>query len=415
MRPLAIQVAWCAYDWAYSAYSAVVTTFIFATYFVRAVAPNAVSGTTAWALAQTVAGTIIAALAIPAGAIADQRGRRLLLAGTTTTMVLATAGLWFVQPEPRFQTLALSLVVLGTVSFEIATVFYNALLVEIALKGGIGRLSGLAWGSGYVGGLICLTICLVVLINPNPPLFGLSAQHAQPARATTLFAAAWIATFSWPIILFAPKPSQSRTWTEALRASMQTLRHAVAMAVTRSYLRGFLIARMLYTDGLTTLFAFGAIFAAGVFRLDARSVLLLGIVLNISAGIGALGSALLEDRIGSRTTILTAVLALCLFGMVALLSPSLKLFWAAAIGLGIFVGPAQSASRSLMAQIAEPPSRNAMFGLYALSGRITGFIGPAALGAVTSLTGSQRAGMAAIVALLATGGLILAFTPPRPG
>jgi MFS transporter, UMF1 family len=149
--------------------------------------------------------------------------------------------------------------------------------------------------------------------------------------------------------------------------------------------------------------------------MDARHVLLLGIVLNISAGIGALGFALLEDRIGSRATILIAVLSLCLCGIMALLSPSPKLFWAAAIGLGVFVGPAQSASRSLMAQLADLPSRNAMFGLYALSGRITGFIGPAVLGAVTSLTGSQRAGMGAIVVLLATGGLILALTPPRPG
>ena len=373
------------------------------------------SGTTAWAMGQTVSAAIIAALAIPAGAIADQRGRRLLLAGATTLMILATASLWFVQPQPRFQVLAITLIVLGTVSFEIATVFYNAMLTEIAPQGRIGRLSGLAWGSGYVGGLVCLTLCLAALINPNPPLFGLSSQAAEPVRATTLFAASWIALFSWPIILLAPKVRQSQTWTEALRASVRTLRHALAMAATRPYLRGFLIARMLYTDGLTTLFAFGAIFAAGVFGMNAKNVLLLGIVLNISAGIGALGFALVEDRFGSRTVILAAVLALCLFGTMALLAPSLKLFWAAAIGLGSFVGPAQAASRSLMAQIADPSSRNAMFGLYALSGRITGFIGPAALGAVTSLTGSQRAGMAAIVVLLATGGLILAFTPSRPG
>lgn len=380
----------------------------------RAVAPNPVSGTTAWAMGQTVAGVIIAGLAIPAGAIADQRGRRLLLAGATTMMILATTGLWFVRPQPRFEVLALALVVLGTVSFEIASIFYNSMLTDIAPQGRIGRLSGLAWGSGYVGGLICLTICLTVLINPKPPLFGLSSQGAEPVRATTLFAAAWMAIFSWPIILLAPRAREAGTWAEALRASVQTLRRAVTMAAMRPYLRGFLVARMLYTDGLTTLFAFGAIFAAGVFGMDARRVLLLGIVLNIGAGVGALGFALLEDRLGSRTTILIAVLALCLFGTAALLAPSLKLFWAAAIGLGLFVGPAQSASRSLMAQIADPPSRNAMFGLYAVSGRITGFIGPATLGAVTSLTGSQRAGMAAIVVLLATGGLILTFTPPRP-
>ncbi len=174
---------------------------------------------------------------------------------------------------------------------------------------------------------------------------------------------------------------------------------------------------MLYTDGLTTLFAFGAIFAAGTFGMDARRVLLLGIVLNISAGGGALGFALIEDRLGSRATILVAVAALILFGALALLSPDIRWFWIAATGLGFFVGPAQAASRSLMARIAPPESRNAMFGLYAFSGRATGFIGPATLGTVTAATGSQRAGMAAIIVLLMAGWALLAATrmPPTIG
>jgi len=165
---------------------------------------------------------------------------------------------------------------------------------------------------------------------------------------------------------------------------------------------------MLYTDGLTTLFAFGAIYAAGSFGMNTSQVLMLGILLNVTAGIGAMAMAHLDDRIGSRRTVLLSLAALGVLGTAILLVRSAEAFWVLALGLGIFVGPAQSASRSLMARMAPTESRNAQFGLFALSGRITGFVGPAALGAVTAATHSQRAGMAIIVVLLAAGGALLA-------
>ncbi|MEO8714877.1 MAG: MFS transporter, partial [Acetobacteraceae bacterium] len=183
-------VVWCLYDWAYSAFTTIVVTFVFPTYFVRAVAPDPISGTAAWAFAQTVAGLVIAAIAAPLGALADAGGRRRALLGAfTTAMVVFTAALWFVRPRAGDAMLALVLVATATVAFETATVFYNAMLPEIACRR-IGRVSGLAWASGYAGGLICLTLCLVVLISPDPPRFGLSRAAAEPVRAAALFAGA---------------------------------------------------------------------------------------------------------------------------------------------------------------------------------------------------------------------------------
>jgi UMF1 family MFS transporter len=176
----------------------------------------------------------------------------------------------------------------------------------------------------------------------------------------------------------------------------------------------FLLARMLYNDGLTTLFAFGGIFAAGTFGMGTGDTLLLGIALNLTAGLGAAVFALVEDQIGARTVVLIAVTALALLGTSVLLVRSVRWFWILALALGVFVGPAQAASRSLMAQLAPVGSRNVYFGLYALSGRVTGFIGPLALGAVTAAVDSQRAGMGVIVVLLIAGGVLLATTRLAP-
>lgn len=400
--------AWCLYDWAYSAFNTVVSTFVIATYFVQAVAPDPATGTAEWAATQAIAGFLIALLAAPLGVIADRSGgRRRLLGGFTAVMALATAGLWFVRPDPHDVPLALLLVGTATVAFEIATVLYNAMLPEVAAPARLGLVSGLAWGSGYVGGLVGLGLCLVLLINPNPALFGLDRGHAEHIRAAALFAAGWIALFSWPVLVAVPDPPGRAGGWRAVRGGLAELRQTLRAARAQPGLLRFLVARMLYSDGMTTLFAFGAIFAAGTFGMDTRQVLLLGIGLNVTAGIGALAFAFIEDRIGAKPTVLIALACLTALGTGVLLAQTVTVFWGLALGLGIFVGPAQAASRSLMARLAPVETRNAWFGLYALSGRVTGFVGPASLGVITAVTGSQRAGMAVIVVLLAAGGGLL--------
>jgi len=176
----------------------------------------------------------------------------------------------------------------------------------------------------------------------------------------------------------------------------------------------FLVARLFYTDGLNTLFAFGAIYAAGVFGMGIEKVLLFGIAMNVTAGLGAAGFALIEDRFGSRRMVLLALAAIIAIGVPLLLTERESWFWVLALLLGLFFGPAQAASRAFMARLAPPGEVSAWFGLFALSGRVTGFLGPAALAAVTAATGSQRLGLATVLAFLAAGALILT-TVKEPG
>ncbi len=407
---------WCLYDWANSAFPTVVQTFVISTFFTQAVAETPERGTALWGWAMSAAGLAIAVMSPFLGAMADRSGRRTRwVAAFTLGMCLATGLLWFVRPEPGSATLCLVLVAVGTVCFEIGTVFYNALLPALSPPGRIGRLSGWAWGLGYLGGLVCLVAVLFGLIKASPPPFGLDPGQAEPVRASAVLVAGWMAVFSLPFLAWVKDPrGEGGSLAAAARDALPSLVRAVRRWPPATRVGRFLLARMLYTDGLNTLFAFGGVYAAGTFGMPLTDVIVFGIALNVTAGLGAAVSGWLDDALGPKTVILGAVAAIAAIGLALVLTTSVAMFWALGLLLGLFLGPAQAASRTFMARIAPPDDVNACFGLYALSGKVTAFAGPAVLAAVTSATDSQRAGMATILAFLAAGGLLL-VTVPRPG
>ncbi len=400
--------SWCLFDWANSAFPTVITTFVFATYFTTTVAESTIAGTAAWGHAQSLAALIIALLGPALGAIADRGGRRKpWLLAFTALCVAACVGLWFTQPERGDVIWALTFVVLGTVGFEIGMVFYNALLPEIAAPERLGRLSGWGWGMGYAGGLACLSVALMGFIQTDAPWFGLAAGTAEPVQATTLLVAAWVSLFALPLFLWTPdKPRGERTM-EALRNGLVTLVNTLCNIRQYAQTSRFLLARMIYIDGLNTLFAFGGIYAAGTFGMALEEVILFGIAINVTAGIGAACFAWLDDNIGPKRTILIALGGLIGFGGALLLASGKVWFWALALPLGLFVGPAQAASRSFMAHLAPPHMRAEMFGLFAFSGKVTAFLGPLFLAWATLAFDSQRAGMATIIVFLAVGFVLL--------
>ena len=405
------QFAWALYDWANSAFAAVVVTFVFATYFSQGIAVDPVTGTAQWGWAMTISALIAAVLGPTLGAIADAGGRRKPWIFIFTWLcVIATGLLWFSEPSPEWVLFTLIMVVIANLGLDMAGVFYNAMLGDLAPPERLGRLSGWAWGLGYFGGLSCLVIALFAFVQTETPLFGLSKDDAENVRATAPLVAIWLALFSLPLFLLTPdRPAAGGSTLMAVKQGLSQLWRTVTHIRRYRTVAQFLLARMLYIDGLNTLFAFGGIYAAGTFGLELEDVIKFGILLNVTGGIGAFAFAWLDDYLGPKPVILIALIGLMACGLAAVLTTSVTMFWIIGGLLGLFVGPTQAASRTMMAKLAPPDQQTEMFGLYALSGKVTAFLGPFVLGTVTLWADSQRAGMATILIFFVAGFLILAW------
>lgn len=400
--------AWCLYDWACSSYSVIVTTFIFATYFTTKVAQNEIIGTYQWANATSLAGLIIAFSSPLFGAIADYGGHHKRWLGFFTLLcVVSSALLWFAYPTVSSVTLTLTCLVAGTVGLEVAFVFCNAFLPTLAPKKYLGRISGWGWGAGYLGGIIALTIALFVFVKWN--VFSLNSETAAHIRLCGPFVALWYGLFAIPFFFLVPETrTASRPMIEAVHAGIKELWRTIKKLPTEKNIFLYLIAHMIYADGLNTLFVFGGIYAAGTYGLSFEEVLLFGISMNITAGLGAILLAWMDDWVGSKATVMLSLVCLTVLGIPLLFLHHKSAFWAVALTLCLFVGPVQSASRSLMVRlIADKSFSTEMFGLYALSGRITSFIGPWLLGMMTLYFGSQRVGMATVLVFFAIGAVLL--------
>ena len=400
--------SWCLYDWASSAFPAVITTFVFATYFTKAVAPDPISGTALWGHAASLAGLAIALLGPVLGAVADHGGRQKpYLAFFTGIAALACAAMWFVTPDASSVLQALVLFAVATVAFELATIFYNALLPKVAAHETLGRVSGWGWGLGYVGGIFCLAFVLFAFVQAPEPLLGLDKATAENVRIVGPFTALWWLVFALPLLFVLREGPSQMAPAAAIKRGLGDMKGLVAFLKAHPTVAWFLLANMIYTDGLTTLFAFGAIYASGTFGMALDEVIMFGIALNLTAGIGAFGFAWLDDRLGSRRTIAIGLVCLTIIGAGLLVVESKTAFWILGVMIGPFFGPVQAASRSLAARLAPEAQRAQVFGLFALSGRITAFLGPAILGTVTLLADSQRVGMATILPFFVLGLFVL--------
>ncbi len=402
--------SWALYDWANSAFFAVIQTFVFATYFIQSVAQNETIGSTQWGNTISAAGLLIALGGPLLGAIADQFGRRKpWIMGFSLLCIGATGALWFVQPGSDFILLALVLVFWGTVGSECAIIFYNAMLPDLASKDKVGRWSGWAWGLGYAGGLACLLVALYGFIQVEVPPFGLDAALSEPVRATFVLVSVWYLLFSLPMFFITPDAPRTNTgFGKAVKNSWNQIKDSIANVKKYRHILRFLIARMVFIDALATVFAFGGIYAAGTFDMQPADVLMFGVGLNLTAGIGAALFAWVDDWLGSRQTMLISLGALIVITAAILLVTSITWFWIAGLALGIFVGPVQAASRTYMARVAPDHLKNQMFGLLALSGKVTAFLGPLLVGWLTYFSGSQRIGMSVIVLMFMLGfGLLL--------
>ncbi|OGO90517.1 MAG: MFS transporter [Coxiella sp. RIFCSPHIGHO2_12_FULL_44_14] len=412
-------VAWCLYDWGNSAFSTIILTFVFAAYFTEKIAINKVLGMAQWARAIAIAGLIIAVISPFLGAIADHEGRRKpWIAGFAAVSILSAALLWFAKPMPSFVTWTLVWLAVGVIGLEVSVVFYNAMLRDLAPDHYVGRISGWAWGVGYLGGLCSLLLVLWIFINGNWRWAWLDNSMSESIRLCGPLVAIWYAVFALPLFIWTPDtPSRGVRFKTAIQLGLKQLLHTLHTLPSYKEILKFLLARMLYIDGLNTIFAFGGIYAAGTLGMNFTQLIEFGIAMNVAAGIGAIGFAWVDDWIGAKTTIIIALCVMLVSGTLMLLAHRPLLFWIFGMFLCLCVGPVQAASRSLMVHLVPPHLVNEMFGLYAFSGKVTAFVGPWLVSIFTLQFDSQRVGMSTVMLMLLLGTLMLCFVKeptPRP-
>ena len=405
--------SWSLYDFANSPFTTIIVTFIYGTFFTQVVADNEIIGTIYWSRAITATGIGIGILSPMMGAMADRGGYRKIFLGFWTVLTIIGC-LFLYSVLPGQVGMALLWFIIANISFEMGLVFCNAFLPDIAPADRIGRISGYGWSFGYLGGVLALLIAWLMFIKPDIPWFGLTTENGQNIRATALLVAVWYGLFSIPIFIWVKEQKvTSRFNLEIVRSSFQQLKITFGEIQKYGEIVKFLIARLLYNDGLVTIFAFGGIYAAGTFGFTFSEIFIFGIVLNITAGAGAFILGFMDDWLGSKKTIQLSILGLAVAVLMAVLTESKTVFWIAGILVGVFAGPNQAASRTLMARMAPENMRNEFFGFFAFSGKATSFLGPLFLGILTSVFQSQRAGISVVLVFLVLGGIVLHFVKER--
>jgi UMF1 family MFS transporter len=441
-------VGWVLFDWAAQPFYTLVVTFLFAPYFVNGFVADPAHGQTVWAYATSIAQLIAAILAPVLGAIADAGLRRKpWIAGFSVLLIAGLSGLWFAVPgELWLVPLVLFFFGIATIGAELGTVFTNAMMPGLVSGKRLGTLSGIGWATGYVGGLVSLVLIAgLVVADPNtgktllgmPPLVPLDAATREGDRLVGPFSALWYFVFVLPLFLFTPDRPDKTVSANVVQAGLGQLLRAVKDLVrNHGSIAVFLVARMLYADGLGAVFAFGGIYAGSVFGWGATELGLFGIVLTIAGTVGAALGGMLDDRAGSKTVIVAA-LGFFIAASVGVLSidPDEILFFIPvapkvvgsglfssageqaylvfAILIGLAAGPIQASSRTLLARLCPSDKTTEFFGFYAFSGKITAFAAPLAIGIVTAATDSQRLGISAALAFL-IGGLLLLLKVRAP-
>jgi UMF1 family MFS transporter len=432
-------VGWVLFDWAAQPYFTLITTFVFAPYFAAAIAPDPATGQAWWGFATGTAGLVIAVFSPVLGAIADAAGgRKPWIAAFGAVLVAASAALWFGEPGGGVMVVLIAFVI-GTIGAEFATVFNNAMMAALVPPRRLGRLSGTGWAAGYAGGLVSLVLTLGFLAaDPQTgrtllgfkPLFGLDAATHEGDRAVGPLTALWFVVFVLPLFIFTPDQPAKLPVRAAVRRGLKTLGETVRNLPRRSNVAFFLLANMIYADGLVALFAFGGIYAAGTFGWGTIEIGVFGILLTISGMTGAYLGGRLDDLVGpkrvilgSLTVLIASAFAILSIGRdvvgfvvpVAPAAPGGGLYSSTAervyVGLGLLIGlaagPMQAASRTLLVRLAPADRLTQFFGLFALSGKVTSFAGPFLVGVVTAATASQRAGMAVLIFFFTAGMLLL--------
>ena len=398
--------AYCIYDWANSPFATVIITFIFAAYFEKAIVGDPEKASILWGWSISFSAFLVACLSPFIGRHIDKNlSYKFWLKTFTIISSIGAALFWFAYPVPESIFFVCILVIISNVAFELGGMVYNSLLPSFAKKEHIGSLSGKSWAFGYAGGIICLLIILFGFVQTDTPLFGIEKDLSANIRIAGPIVAVWFIFFSIPFLLKINNFSKDKN-KQKENLFIEVIKNIKSL-FSNSNKGRFLLSRMIYTDGLNTLFAFGGLYAAGTFNMSFSEIIIFGILINITAGLGALFFSYIEDKVGPKYVINLSLIFLIVIGGITLFLNSKEWFLVFGSALGFFIGSIQSSSRSFMSRYIVNGNNAETFGIYAVSGKCTAFLGPAILALIVIIFDSQRVGMASIIAFFLLGLFLL--------
>jgi UMF1 family MFS transporter len=418
-------LSWALWDFGATGLNAVVVTFVFTIYLADTVGddlPGTVSPTSwlGWALGG--AGVIVALLAPVTGVWVDAPWRRRrVLALLSVAAVVFTSAMSLIRDDYHYLVYGLVLVACTSACADLATVPYNAMLRQLSTPRTSGQISGLGYGLGFSGSVALLLVVYFGFISGSGDergLLGLPIAEGENVRTAMLLTAIWFGLFALPVLIAVPSPA--RDPLEPRRAvgffsGYRTLWTEVVSEWRRDHnVIYYLIASAVFRDGLTGVFAFGAVLGVGVYGVSAADVLLFGISASVIAAIGAVIGGVLDDRFGAKPVIVGSLSAMIAVGLTLLTLSGPLAFWVCGLMLCLFIGPTLSAARTLMLRISADGREGVAFGLYTTTGRAVSYLAPVLFSTFIAVFGTDRAGLGGVLVVLAAGLLgMLAVRVPR--
>ncbi len=425
--------SWMLFDWAGQPFHTLVITFIFAPYFASTLFATEAEGQSVWGFLVGFAGILVAISAPFLGAAADKTGpRKPWVFAFSALFAVGSFGLWWAAPGAESLIWVYIAFIAAFIGAEYMIIFTNSMLPDLVPRAEVGKLSGYGWALGYVGGVLILIVYLA-LISTAPgsdttligisPILGLDPALGEPARASGPISAIWFVVFAIPFFLFTPDSRKDTSLKGAVEEGVGGIKDTLRKLRAYPQLWMFFLSSMLYRDGLVVLYSFGAIYSAGVLGWGSFELGIFGIAAAVAGAFGAWGGGWWDGKKGPMPVVQTSILALLLVSIAVLTItktsvllmpvpegsslPNIAFFLCGAV-IGAAGGAMQASSRTLVVRFVDGklPMTEA-FGIYAMAGKATAFIGPILVGVVTAATDSQRAGISPVVILFLLGIILL--------
>lgn len=394
-------VGWIMYDFANSSYTTIIVTVIYSVYFKNIVVNQGELGTALWGRAISISMLMVAISAPIFGAVADySRAKKKFLFYFCYLTVIFTGLLYFVQAGNVFT--GMLFFIIANFGFNSGNVFYNALLPDVAPRNEIGRISGLGWAVGYIGGLLSLFLILPLV-------------HNDWVRLVFPTIAAFFGIFAIPTFILLQEVKKSSKRTNYFKVAYKRIKNSVKNISNFKELIKFIVSYLIYNDGIIIVISFAAIYGATRFGMDEKELITYFIIANVSSIFGALIFGYILDKIGAKKTISITLIVWIMVIIAAFLSRDLKEFYYVGILAGIAIGSSQSSSRTMMVLLTPNDKMAEFFGFYSVTGRIASILGPLVYGEIARITGDQRWAILSVLIFFVTGFILLQFVDEKRG